>query len=265
MIHIMGRYFKLIQKSIQIQLEYRISFFISLLSMGLYYVVQFSIIGFTVMKFHEIQGWRIQEIAFLFSFILVAQGINTMIFGPLVRFDEIIRKGEWDYLLVRPMRPLISLLCMQLDPSAIIHFVLGIVFFIYASLKIGIHFDLWNIFLTIQVWLGGAMVMAAIRIVIAAVAFRSVAIESLVHFFVYSAKEFILYPINIYKTPIPFFLTFILPLAFVNYYPSHLFIDKDGMFFEGLKYFSFPVGLLMFSGSLWIFRAGAKAYHSTGS
>lgn len=233
--------------------------------MGFYYVVQFSIIGFTVMKFHEIQGWNIQEIAFLFSFILVAQGINTLIFGPLVRFDEIIRKGEWDYLLVRPLNPLISLLCMQMDPSAIIHLVLGIIFFVYASLKIGIEFNLWNIFLIIQVWFGGALVMAAIRIVIAAVAFRSVAIESLVHFFVYSAKEFILYPINIYKNPIPFLLTFIFPLAFVNYYPSHLFIQKDGMFFDGLKYLAFPVGLGMFVFSLWLFRLGAKAYHSTGS
>jgi len=261
----MKRYINLIQKSVQIQLEYRMSFFISLISMGFYYIVQFSIVGFTVMKFKAIEGWRIQEIAFLYSFILVAQGINTMIFGPLVRFDEIIRKGEWDYLLIRPMRPLVMLLCMQFDPSAIIHFLLGIGFFFYAALNIGIEFDLWMSILVLQVWIGGALVMAAIRIMIASIAFYAVSIESLVHFFVYSSKEFILYPINIYKNPIPFVLTFIFPIAFINYYPSHIFIQKDTLFYDGLKYFSLPVGIGLFALSLLMFRIGARAYHSTGT
>jgi len=241
------------------------TFFISLLSMGLYYIVQFSIVGFTIMKFHDIQGWRLQEIAFLYSFVLVAQGINTMIFGPLVRFDEIIRKGDWDYLLVKPLHPLITLLCMQFDPSAIVHFVLGIGFFFYAASNMGLHFNLINTIFIIQIWLGGSFVFASIRIFIASIAFYAVSIESLVHFFVYSSKEFILYPINIYKNPIPFVLTFIFPIAFVNFYPSHLFINKNGLFFEGLKYMSLPVGLFLFLLSLSIFRIGSKAYHSTGT
>lgn len=261
----MRRYLKLIQKAIQIQLEYRMSFFISLVSMGFYYIVQFSIVGFTVMKFKGIRGWNIQEIAFLYSFILVAQGFNTMIFGPLVRFDEIIRKGDWDFLLIRPMRPLMSLLCMQFDPSAIIHLLLGIFFFFYSALKIGLELNFENILLILQVWVGGALVMASVRIIIAAIAFKAVVIESLVHFFVYSSKEFILYPINIYKNPIPFLLTFIFPLAFVNFYPSHLFIQKETLFYDGLKYFSFPVGVTLYIFSLWVFRLGQKSYHSTGT
>jgi ABC-2 type transport system permease protein len=154
---------------------------------------------------------------------------------------------------------------MQFDPSAVIHFILGIGFFIYASLNIGLEFGFWNIFMVIQVWIGGALIMAAIRIVIASIAFYAVAIESLVHFFVYSAKEFILYPINIYKSPVPFILTFIFPLAFINYYPSQLFLQKDGMFFDSLKYFTFFTGAGMFVFSLWIFKTGQKAYHSTGT
>lgn len=241
------------------------SFLISMVSMGLYYIVQFSIVAVTVMKFHDIQGWKIQEIAFLYSFILVAQGINTMIFGPLLRFDEIIRKGDWDYLLIRPMRPLVMLLCMQFDPSAIIHLILGLAFFSYAASSIGMSMDVWNLILVSQVWIGGALVMASIRIIIASVAFYAVSIESLVHFFVYSSKEFILYPINIYKSPIPFVLTFLLPLAFINYYPSHMFMEKETLFSDSLKYLTLPVGIFMFSLSMLFFRIGRKAYHSTGT
>ena len=261
----MKRYLNIIKKSIQIQLEYRMSFFISLVSMGLYFIVQFSIVGFTVIKFQEIRGWKIQEIAFLYSFIMVAQGINTMVFGPLVRFDEVIRKGDWDYLLVRPLHPLITLLCMQFDPSAIIHFFLGIGFFLYAISNMGLDLNFIGYLNIFQVWIGGALVMASIRIIIASVAFYAVSIESLVHFFVYSSKEFILYPINIYKNPIPFILTFIFPIAFVNFYPSHMFINKETLFYDNLKYLSLPVGCALFLLSLFFFRQGEKSYHSTGT
>lgn len=255
----------MILKAVQTRLEYRESFYISLVSMMFYYVVQFSIVGFTVYSFKEINGWTINEIAFLYSFVLVAQGVNTLVFGPLVRFDELIRKGEWDYLLVRPVHPLLMLLCSKFDPSAMVHFTLGVVFFIFSARNLGVEFTPLNIFLILQGWAGGALVLASVRLVIATIAFYAVSIESLVHFFVYSVKEFILYPINIYKNPIPFLLTFVVPLAFVNFYPVQMFITKQGLFSPFLKYGALPVGILFFTISMVLFSYGNRKYHSTGT
>jgi len=261
----MGLYLKLIEKSILSKLEYRMSFYISVVSMILYYVVQFSVVVFTVYKFKSINGWHIEEISFLYAFILLAQGTNTLLFGPLIRFDELIRKGEWDYLLIRPFNPFGALLCMKFDPSAIAQFFIGIVFFIYSVASIGIGFSFLNILMYLQIWIGGSLILASIRIFVASIAFFAVSIESLVHFFVYSSKEFIMYPINIYKSPVPFLLTFILPLAFINYYPVHIFLEKDILYSGIFKYFSLPVGMIFIGASALFFRYGMKKYHSTGT
>lgn len=261
----MSPYLKMIHKALMTRVEYRGSFYFSLFGMFLYYVVQFSIVGVSVLAFQEINGWNIKEVAFLYSFVLLAQGINTLVFGPLVRFDEMIRKGEWDYLLIRPVRPLAALLSMRFDPTAVAHLVLGFGFFFYAARQIGIDFTLTNMFFWVLIWAGGAMILASIRMVVASIAFYAVSIESLVHFFVYSAKEFILYPINIYSKPVPFILTFLFPIAFINFYPAAFFIGKEGMYADWLKYLTFPVGLFMFLASLQIFKAGNRRYHSTGT
>ena len=261
----MKPYLKMIHKALLTRIEYRASFYFSLFGMFLYYVVQFSIVGVTVLAFQEINGWNINEVAFLYSFILLAQGINTMVFGPLVRFDEMIRKGEWDYLLVRPVRPLAALLSMRFDPTALAHLLLGFGFFFYAASRLGISFTLENSIWCVLIWAGGAMILASIRMIVASIAFYAVSIESLVHFFVYSAKEFILYPINIYSNPVPLVLTFLFPIAFINFYPATLFIGKEGMYADWLKYLTFPVGLGMFLLSLRIFAMGNRRYHSTGT
>ena len=255
----------MIQKAILTRLEYRGSFFISMVSMLLYYIAQFSIVGFTVNTFKNINGWKLPEIAFLYSFILMSQGLNTLLFGPMVRFDEVIRKGDWDYLLIRPFQPLVALLSMKFDPSAIIHLILGLIFFFYSSVQINLNLTAVDYLLITQLWVGGTLILASIRIIVASVAFMSVSTESLVHFFVYSSKEFIIYPINIFQRPIPFILTFIFPLAFINYYPVHMFINKEVLFADFLKYGTLPVGVAYFSFSLWVFKAGMKRYHSTGT
>jgi len=255
----------MIQKAILTRLEYRGSFAISLMGMLLYYIAQFSIVGFTVNTFKNINGWELPEIAFLYSFILMAQGLNTLFFGPMVRFDEVIRSGDWDYLLIRPFRPLLALLSMKFDPSAIVHLILGIVFFVFSSNTIQLNLTLLDYILIVQLWIGATLILASVRIIVASVAFMSVSTESLVHFFVYSSKEFIIYPINIFQRPIPFILTFIFPLAFINYYPVHLFLDKEILFSDILKYGTIPVGLFYFALSLWIFRLGMRKYHSTGT
>ena len=261
----MGPYAAMIQKSILTRLEYRGSFFISLLTMVLYYITQFSIVGFTVNAFNEINGWNIYELAFLYSFILMAQGMNTLLFGPLVRFDEVIRTGSWDYLLIRPVSPLGALLSMKFDPAAIAHLILGVLFFMYSASTLDIELTIGTTITVIGLWIGGTLILAGIRLTVASFAFWAVSTESLVHFFVYSAKEFIIYPINIYRFPIPFVLTFIFPLAFINYYPAHAFLDKTAAFSDYFKYLSLPVGIMVFSISFALFRLGMKRYHSTGT
>ena len=261
----MQKYWRMMQKAMLRHLEYRFNFILTLFGMVFYYLSQFSIIAITLLKFKNIQGWQIYELTLLYALILLAQSVNTLIFGPLIRFDEEIRTGRWDGFLTKPVSPILTLLASKFDLSGIVHIIMGVTALIVATTKLQIEVNGLNLFFLIISCTGGALILASIRMMVASVAFYAVSIQSLVHFFVFSSKDFILYPINVYKNPIPFILTFLFPLAFVNFYTAHLFVDKQAMIYPALKYATLPIGIFMFTFSVYLFKRGMQRYHSTGS
>jgi len=114
---------------------------------------------------------------------------------------------------------------------------------------------------------GGVMIHAAIRIFVSTVAFWTLRNSSLVHTVVFSSKEFIVYPITIYNSGVQFFLTFIFPIAFINFYPAHYFLDKSGemLLHPVLQLFTPLVGAVLLALSLIAWRSGINHYQSSGS
>ena len=76
-----------------------------------------------------------------------------------------------------------------------------------------------------------------------------------------------MYPVHIYSFPVRVLLTFIFPIAFVNFYPAHFFLERQSetLFHPMLSYLSFPIGLTVLFLSLIFWRFGVNRYSSTGS
>ena len=75
-------------------------------------------------------------------------------------------------------------------------------------------------------------------------------------------KNMAQYPIGIFKKGFMLFFTFIIPYAFVNYYPLLYIIDKSDKIFYGLS----PLLVIIFLiPSLLSFKIGIKKYTSVGS
>ena len=70
------------------------------------------------------------------------------------------------------------------------------------------------------------------------------------------------YPIGIYRKGIVFIFTFIIPYAFINYYPLLYFLDKSN---NTLYMFSPLLVLVFLIPCLLSFKIGLKHYNSTGS
>ena len=74
---------------------------------------------------------------------------------------------------------------------------------------------------------------------------------------------FVRYPLEIYNPVIIFFLTFVVPLGFINYYPAEIFLGKALYLQFALLAPVIGVISLVISYSFWKF--GLKNYASTGS
>ncbi|MCE9501806.1 MAG: ABC-2 family transporter protein, partial [Leptospira sp.] len=221
-------YFRLAMASIKSRMEYRASFIIFLFTLVSFYAAQAVTVGVVITRFKTIGGWSIGEMAFLYSLLILSQGIVSCFFSGLVDFGNFVRLGTYDRLLVRPLSPLGQVIMGGFELTGFAHLVLGLITFFVANSLIAIHWDLVNVLVLISVITGGSMILAGIRIIIGAIAFYAVNNNSLVHLFVFSSREFLLYPLNIYSTSVKFLLTFIIPLGFINFYPAHYFLKKTG-------------------------------------
>ena len=260
-------YIQLMKSSIQSRMEYRGTFFAFLLTIAGFYLAQIAVIGLMLGRFGTIGGWSPGEMAFLYSLLILSTGCVSAIFSGLLDFSEFIREGTFDRLLLRPLSTLGQVLAMRFDMTGFMHLFLGIAALAFATVLLDIEWTAVRVAFLILSVLGGVLILGGVRIIVASICFFTVRNESLQHLIVFSTREFLMYPVSIYIRPVQIFLTFLFPIAFVNFYPAHVLLNRDTntLIAPALAYLAFPVGLLVFIASLYFWRVGQRHYSSTGS
>lgn len=86
---------------------------------------------------------------------------------------------------------------------------------------------------------------------------------AVLHWLVAQFRSVVRYPLNIYPFFIQAICTFLLPYAFINYFPSLLLFEKIGMT-EGIVLFccGILVSALMVALPVWMFSRGLRRYES---
>ncbi len=248
-------------------MEYKFTFGFLVFAVIVFYTGQLGIILVIMNKFKTINGWTLGEMAFLYGLLVFSQGVTFLVFNALNHFERFIVQGEFDRVLTRPLNPLMQVLCSGVEVTSLAHFLIGVSTIIFGSKSAGLEWSFGKLIFLALVIAGGVLILGGIRIIISAVAFWTTRNRALVHIFVYSSKEFILYPVSIYNPWVQWFLTFIFPLAFVNFYPAGHFLQKSEQFlFHPVLQFMTPaVGIILFTLSLLLWRYGINRYQSTGS
>lgn len=84
---------------------------------------------------------------------------------------------------------------------------------------------------------------------------------------VYTIKSFVNYPITIFPRALQFFLTFLLPFAFINFYPAAMLLRKEipAGYPAILPYLPPAVGIVAFVLSIRLWNWGLGHYQGTGS
>ncbi|MCL6590405.1 MAG: ABC-2 family transporter protein, partial [Firmicutes bacterium] len=118
----------------------------------------------------------------------------------------------------------------------------------------------------IIVIVGGVLIYSSIWILFGAFSFLITKTGGVFEI-IYQLRKLIGYPVSIYNQFIQILITFILPFAFINYYPSLLFLNKPGesLFSDSFKWGTIVVGIIWFGLSYSIFNLIMRRYKSTGS
>lgn len=224
-------------------------------------------IYFALIKFDTINGWSLNEVLFLFSFLFLSYGIMIIFFTGLRDFEKIVNKGNLDRFILRPRGVLFQVLSSNSDWFAAIgHGALGIGLFVYAASTVGIVWSFGNIMYCLAILLGGILIQGAIFLFQASLSFYFIKVSSVEELFYRNGRKLAGYPISIFKSFIQYLLIFVVPFAFVNYFPTQFFLRKADMCYPEFVYYLAPfVGIVLFMLAYLFWRISLKRYKSSGN
>jgi len=246
--------------------EYRLSFLVGLLSSILFIGLEFGSFALVLQRFERMAGWELREVCFLYSMVEIAFGLAYFIFGGFDHrpFSTLVKSGQFDVILLKPvdvtLQILASGLSLQRLGRVLVAFV--ILFSILPQLELTPEAILYMPFV-----IGGMLLFfGGIFIISSAVTFWTLdSVESL-NILTFGVNQLMAYPMTSYQDSLRFFFTFIIPAAFLNYYPAVEMLGKSDPLGlpSSVSYLAPFIGLGTFLLSLVIWRAGLSKYQSSG-
>lgn len=251
-----------LKQNIKTMLEYKIDFVIGVFStlLSQFYGIFFVWVIFENIK--QINGWTFYQITFIYGLLTLAKGIDMFFFDNLHALGyEYVKEGTFDILMIRPISPLFQLVANYTQQDGIGLFILGAIVVAKSLAELNITLTLLDILLLIIFVISGAAIISAINLIFATTGFKTIN-SHVIMGSVNSFQEFAFYPLSMYPKVIGFILTWILPYAFVSYYPSDYFLNKQYGILSVLTPF---IAVVLWIIALRVWHWGLKNYESTGS
>lgn len=252
-------YLKLHLKSI---LEYKMSFILSFFSQVFVFLGYYFIIIALFQKFSNLEGYNLHEILLTFSIIHFGYSINETFARGIDQFDDLIINGEFDRILLRPQNILLQTIGYQIDYVKLSRVTQSIIIMIYSLIKLKIIWTISKVLTLIFMLISSITIFFGIFILAASYCFLTVEGLEIRNLFTDGGKFIAQYPIGIFNKYFVKIFTYIIPYAFVNYYPLLYLIGKS----NNNYYMLLPLVVILYIiPCIMIFNHGSKKYLSTGS
>jgi ABC-2 type transport system permease protein len=206
-------------------------------------------------------GWGLgQAIALLGTFQVVSGIFTTCVEPNLSWFAGQVRDGKLDSILVQPVSSLFLISLGRCEPLALSQVAMGLL-----VVGLGLHdggtLPSWWGVLGWLVLIGVGLVIAwASRVLIASVSLWVPSIELDV---LYSALwQFGRYPVEVYRQPLRFFLTYVLPFAFLATFPARALTGRTSLLLPLLGIAAACMAIVMVQ---LVWKAGLHRYTSATS
>ena len=255
-------YRKILAQDIKSKMSYRADFIISTVGMICTNIAGFVSFWILFRNFPSVGGWGYYEMLFLYGFSLVALTPVQCLFDNNWSLRQYVYNGDFIKYCFRPMNLFFYFQSEVFDIKGLGQFAFGIGTLVYSWAKLGLAVTPLAIIKTVIFLITASLVMVALQNAAAASCFwimNSFYLLDLTMKF----RDYSKYPITIFSPVFKFVFTFVVPIAFIAYYPSLVILRPEE---AGVLSFVSPfVGALLFYLSYKFWMYGALKYSGTGS
>ena len=255
-------YVKILAQDIKSKMSYRADFIISTLGMIFTNIAGFVSFWILFRNFPSIKGWSYYEMLYLYGFSLISLTPVQCLFDNNWSLRINVYSGDFIKYCFRPINLFFYYQSEVFDIKGLGQFAFGIGTLAYSWSKIDLEFTPLVLLKTIVFLITASLIMIALQNAAAATCFwitNSFYVLDLVFRF----KDYAKYPITIFSSVFRFIFTFIMPIAFIAYYPSLVILRPDEV--PILSWLSPLIGCIFFFVSYKIWMYGAMKYSGTGS
>lgn len=255
-------YFMILVQDLKSKLNYRADFILSIFGMLVVNVVELLSFWIVYQSCQNIVGWKYYEIMFLYGFSLLALSPVQLFFDNNWNLRNYVYDGFFIRYCLRPINIFFYYISEVFDIKGIGQLVFGIITLVISSQKLGIHYTPLKILLLLFYILSASLIMIAIMNIAAATCFWMTN-SGYVMTTAFKLKDYAKYPVSIFSRVFRFIFTFIIPIGFISYYPSTMFVKASQL--SVYTYLTPVVGIFFFILSYKIWMYGAKNYSGTGT
>lgn len=255
-------YGKILAQDLKSKMSYRADFIISTIGMIFTNIAGFVSFWIIFQNFPSVMGWNYYEMLFLYGFSLVSLTPVQCLFDNNWNLRMYVYSGDFIKYCFRPINLFFYYMSEIFDIKGLGQLAFGLGTIIYSWNKIGLELSVLSVLKMAVFLVTASLFMIALQNAAAASCFwiqNSFYVLDLVTRF----KDYAKYPITIFSPVFRFIFTFIMPIAFIAYYPSLVILRPDEI--PLLSWLSPFIGCLFFYVSYKIWMKGAASYSGTGS
>ena len=258
----MKLYWNLFLMNLKSQMQYRMSFFKTVLGQFLKAFASYFSLAFIFERIDAVDGFTYGQVFLCFAVVVSAFSVGELFGGGLAAFSRILGDGSFDRALVRPRPVLLQILVPNFDFTRLGLLVQAAVVLCWAVPASGVAWTVPKALALVLMIVCGAVVFFAMFLLKAACTFFTTESVQFLDIFTYGARQFGRYPFSVYGKQVLWVLTFVVPLALFQYYPLLYLVGRSSA--AWLMLLPLAAALVLVP-CLLLFRFGVKRYKSTGS
>ncbi len=266
-----ARYFRLLgslaQYTLAREMAFRGNFLVKIAVEVIWLGIMLAFYETIFVRTSMIAGWSKFEYLFFFGCFFAVNGlIETLFLENCNEFGELVRTGDLDFLLLRPIDEQFLITCRRVDWGTAPNVVMGFAVMALSLTKLHWQFDPLRLLAFFVTFGCGTAIAYGFMLVLTATSVWLVRNQSLMEMW-WLFSSLARYPKQIFlgskaAEPIGFIFTFIVPILLVANVPAEAMVRALD---PGMIAFTIGATVVVLVASRWFFRHALRSYRSASS
>ena len=229
--------------------------------------LQFLMVVILINRFGDAKGWDLGQIAFIFGLWRVQYALVLVFYGSTLHVNHLVQQGMFDRWLTRPRSLLVQFAGLYFGVAMAGQFMVAIGLIAFGLLQSPLPWSWWLLPWLLISTISGLVIFLSVTFLIASSSLFRVDTESAGYAMHNTVGLWMnLFPHSVYALAVQFILAFIVPWAFMSFFPSHLIYGRgSALTFGSLFMFLGPVAAIAVAGlATFVWRRGLRYYQGAG-